>query len=185
MKDNKKKVLIITSSTRKNGNSDILAQQFAKGAEDSNNSVEIIHLRNYKIDFCLGCWACTKLNKCIQKDDFNDLWPKMMDADVICFSAPTYFYSIDGRMKTFFDRCVTIYGKMSNKDFYYLTSAQTDYNEDIESVFVTFHGFARCFSNIHEKGRIYGTNSDNKGDVKKTDAYNEAFEMGKKISDIN
>lgn len=92
-----KKVLIITSSFRRNGNTDILADQFAKGARENGNDVEIIHLRDYNINYCMGCGACVKLGRCIQKDDFNSLFPKMMETDVICFAAPTYFYNVDGR----------------------------------------------------------------------------------------
>lgn len=175
------KVLVITSSFRKHGNTDILAEQFAKGAQEKGNDVEVIYLRDYTLNFCMGCYACVKLGKCIQKDDFNDIFPKMMEADVICFSSPTYFYSIDGRMKTLFDRCVTIYGKMKDKDFYYLTASQAFEKQDIESVFTAFHGFARCFDGINEKGRVYGVGSDERGDVKKTPAYEEAYELGKTV----
>lgn len=135
------KVLVISSSFRKKGNTDILADQFAKGAEENGNEVEVIRLRDYPLNFCMGCYACVKLGRCIQKDGFNDLFPKMMAADAICFSAPTYFYSIDGRMKTLFDRCVTIYGKMKNKDFYYMTASQEFRKENIESVFTAVPRF--------------------------------------------
>lgn len=176
-----KKVLVIASSSRKNGNTDILAHQFAKGAEEQGNEVETVFLRDYDISFCLGCWACKKIGKCVQKDDFNLLWPKMMEADVVCFSAPTYFYSVDGRMKTFFDRCVTIYGKLAHKDFYYLTASHSSSRSDIESVFTAFHGFGRCFEDIREKGRVYGVGSNDKGDVTNTPAFQEAYELGKTI----
>lgn len=177
-----KKVLVITSSFRKNGNTDILADQFAKGAGENGNDVEVIHLRDYKINYCMGCMACVELGRCVQKnDDFNSIFPKLMEADSICFAAPTYFYNIDGRMKTFFDRCVTIYGRMRDKDFYYLTASQSYSKTDIDSVFTAFHSFARCFSGIREKGSIYGVGSDNKGDVKSTPAYNDAYELGKTV----
>lgn len=60
------KVLVITSSFRKNGNTDILADQFAKGARENGNDVEAIHLRDHKLNFCMGCYACVKLsNACL------------------------------------------------------------------------------------------------------------------------
>ena len=177
-----KKILIIASSTRRNGNTDLLAQQFARGAEENGNQVEMLFLRDYTIDYCLGCWMCYNNNgDCIQKDDIKKLYPKLIEADVIVFAAPTYFYSIDGRMQTFLDRMITTYGKMRDKDFYYITASQDSNRQSLESVFETFHGFARCFSEIREKGRIYGVGADLKGDVKSTPAYKEAYEMGKTI----
>ena len=62
-----KKVIIISSTMRKNGNSEILCREFAAGAESAGNEVETIYLREHEINFCKGCWACRKLNKCIIK----------------------------------------------------------------------------------------------------------------------
>ena len=53
-----KKILIISSSPRKNGNSDILCDSFAKGAKESNNDVEKIFLADKDIGYCTGCGAC-------------------------------------------------------------------------------------------------------------------------------
>ena len=75
-----KKVLIIAGSPRKGGNSDMLAQQFAKGAAESGNEVEIIYLREKKINYCQGCLVCLQKGECFQKDDANSLLTKMMGA---------------------------------------------------------------------------------------------------------
>ena len=61
-----KKVLVIAGSPRKNGNSDLLAQQFAQGAQDSGNEVEIVYLRELKINYCQGCLVCLKRGECFQ-----------------------------------------------------------------------------------------------------------------------
>lgn len=62
-----KKVIIISSSPRKNGNSETLAKEFARGAESSNNQVEFISLRDLDLKYCIGCYACHKTGKCFQK----------------------------------------------------------------------------------------------------------------------
>ena len=124
-----KKVLIIAGSPRKNGNSDMLARQFAKGAEESGHQVEIIYLRDLKINYCQGCLVCLKKGECFQKDDANSLLPKMMEADVVCFSCPVYYYSVSGQMKTFIDRMNPLYDKMKDKDFYYMLTATNSLTE--------------------------------------------------------
>jgi multimeric flavodoxin WrbA len=173
-----KKVLIVSASPRKNGNSDLLSQQFEKGAREAGNNVEVIYLRDYEIRYCLGCHACVKLGKCVQKDDFNTLMPKMMDSDVIVFSSPIYFYSLTGQMKTFIDRCVTLYERMRDKDFYFMLTAADERREAFESTFKAYEGFTDCFDGMRLKGRIYGTAATDKGDVKNTPAYDEAYQMG-------
>ena len=105
-----KKVLIIAGSPRKDGNSDLLAQQFAKGAAESGNEVEIVYLREKKLNYCMGCLVCLEKGECFQKDDANSLLPKMMEADVVCFSCPVYYYSVCGQMKVFLDRMNPLYG---------------------------------------------------------------------------
>ena len=89
-----KKVLIIAGSPRKDGNSDLLALQFAKGAAESGNEVETVYLREKKLNYCQGCLVCLKKGECFQKDDANSLLPKMMEADVVCFSCPVYYYQV-------------------------------------------------------------------------------------------
>lgn len=56
----KKRVLIISTSMRKGGNSDLLATEFAKGAEEVGHQVETVSLNDKKIGFCIGCLACQK-----------------------------------------------------------------------------------------------------------------------------
>ena len=66
-----KKVLVIGTSLRKEGNSNRLVQEFAKGAKDAGNEVDIEYLYNKKINFCKGCLACQRLMHCVIDDDTN------------------------------------------------------------------------------------------------------------------
>lgn len=176
-----KNVLVISGSPRRNGNSDILSEQFAKGAEKSGNQVEHIFIRDLKLGYCTGCGYCLKNGKCNLKDELNDILPKLLEADVICFSSPVYCYSVTGQMKVFLDRCSPLIGKMKDKDFYYMVTAWDTLKENLDITMQTFHGFAICFENIREKGRVYAGDTDKKGDVKNTQAYEEAYNMGLNI----
>ena len=176
-----KKVLIIAGSPRKGGNSDLLAAQFAYGAQEAGHKVETIYLRDLKINYCQGCLVCLKKGECFQKDGGNDMLPKMLEADVICFSSPVYYYSVTGQMKTFIDRMNPLYGKMKDKDFYYMLTAMDEDHGQLDRAFDVFDGFADCFEGIRRRGRIYGGGADKKGDIKNLPAYQEAFNMGKSL----
>lgn len=65
-----KNILIISASTRKGGNSDVLCDRFQAGAESAGNAVEKVFLKNYQIGFCRGCGVCNRTHKCVQADDF-------------------------------------------------------------------------------------------------------------------
>ena len=86
-----KKVLIISASPRKGGNSDTLCDQFAKGAIEAGHEVEKIRLAEKNVGFCSGCYACQKLKKCVKKDDANEIIETMLSADVIVLATPVYF----------------------------------------------------------------------------------------------
>lgn len=99
-----KKVLIISGSPRKGGNSDILCDRFMQGAEESGNTVEKVSLKDLKIGYCMACYGCRETKKCVQKDDMEELLSKMIEADVLVLATPVYFYSMDGQLKTMIDR---------------------------------------------------------------------------------
>ena len=60
-----KRVVLLSASPRKNGNSDILCHQFIKGVEDAGHDCELIALYDKKINFCRACYACFKTGKCV------------------------------------------------------------------------------------------------------------------------
>lgn len=119
-----KKVLILSSSFRKGGNSDTLCDQFAMGARDAGHAVEKIFLNDKHIGYCRGCGVCNTTHKCIQKDDMAEILNKMVEADVIVMGTPVYFYSMNGQMKTLIDRTVPRYEEISGKEFTLLLRPQ-------------------------------------------------------------
>lgn len=72
-----KRVVLLSASPRKNGNSDILCQQFIKGAEAAGHSFELITLYEKTIGFCRACYACFKTGKCVLKDDMTGIFQNL------------------------------------------------------------------------------------------------------------
>ena len=84
-----KKVLIISSSPRKGGNSETLAAAFAKGAQEAGNQVETVYLREKQVGFCKGCLACLKLGHCVIQDDAVEIAAQMHDRMCWCSQHPS------------------------------------------------------------------------------------------------
>ena len=95
-----KNVLIISSSPRKGGNSDVLCDQFMKGAKESGNQVTKIRLAELNVEYCSACYACKKVGHCVKQDDMEQVITKMKAADVIVLATPVYFYTMCAQMKT-------------------------------------------------------------------------------------
>ena len=81
-----KKVVVISTSLRRNSNSAELAKKFAEGARDAGNDVEEISLVGKKIAFCTGCLACQKIGHCVINDDAVAIEPVVLNADVVVFA---------------------------------------------------------------------------------------------------
>lgn len=173
-----KKVLIISSSPRKDGNSEQLCRQFYQGAVEAGHSCELVALRDKKINYCLGCYACTKLGHCFQKDDMNELAAKMQEADVIVFATPVYFYSMSGQLKVFIDRLVQNYTKI-HADIYLMATAWDTEMKNLESTIEAIRGCTRdCLENCEEKGVLVVGGVSDKKDILGRKELAEAYLMG-------
>jgi multimeric flavodoxin WrbA len=126
-KNLKIKILGIAGTPIKNGNCQYQLQEALKLAEATGQALtELVHLADYKINFCIGCDKClrnvhkiqaeagfnvspvpVKEYNCSIKDGMQELHQKMLDADAIILMAPVYIASIPGQVKTFIDRCRT------------------------------------------------------------------------------
>jgi multimeric flavodoxin WrbA len=177
-----KKVLIVSASPRKGGNSDLLCDQFMHGAKEAESQVEKIFLRDKKINHCVACGACqSNGGMCVQKDDMAEILDKMMAADVIVMATPVYFYSMNGQMKTLIDRTYSRYTKISNKEMYFIVTAADSRKQAMERTLEGFRGFTSCLPGAREKGIIYGIGAWKAGDIKGSQAMTQAYEMGKKV----
>ena len=122
-----KKVLVISTSIRGNSNSEKLAEAFADGAKAAGNEVELVSLKNKTIAFCKGCLACQQTGHCVIKDDANAITDKMLEADVVAWATPIYYYEMSGQMKTMIDRANSLFPKdYKFRDVYLLTAAAED-----------------------------------------------------------
>ena len=176
-----KKVLILSGSPRKNGNSDILCNEFARGAIEAGHEVEKIRVAEKNIGYCRGCYACRDTGVCAIKDDMTEVLQKMIDADVIVLASPVYFYSIDAQLKALIDRTVARWLEVKNKEFYYIITAADAELQSAETTLNCFRGYADCVEGAKEMGIIYGMGAFEKGEIKEKSAMFEAYEMGKSI----
>ncbi len=177
-----KKVLIIATSPRKNGNSNRLAQEFEKGALSNGNEAEIVYLCDKKISFCKGCMACSGLRKCVINDDANDVIEKMKNADVIVWATPVYYYNMSGQMKAMIDRSNPLYGADNKfKEVYLLACAAENHPSAIDGTIVGLKGWIACHGGVSLKGVIKGLGVYEVGAIENMPVLKEAYEMGKNV----
>ena len=177
-----KKVLILSSSPRKGGNSETLAAAFAKGALEVGNQVETVYLREKQYGFCKGCLACQKLGHCVIKDDAVEIAAKMHDADVLVFATPVYYYSVSGQLKTMLDRANPLFGTdYAFTKAYLLATAAEDEPETVAGSEKAVQGWVDCFDRCEMAGTVFAGGVTDVGEIAGHPALEKAHQMGKKI----
>ena len=100
-----KKVVVVTSSPRKNGNSFAMTDAFIQAAQAKGHTVTRFDAAMMKIGGCRACETCYKTGKaCSFDDDFNTIAPAILEADAVVFTMPVYWYSIPAQIKGVIDR---------------------------------------------------------------------------------
>ncbi len=95
------KIIAIQSSPkRKNSNTLKLIEAALEGAREAGAETEIIDITRFKINYCKGCVTCYKDGICHQKDDYNAIKEKILEADGIILSSPNYIDNITAQLKT-------------------------------------------------------------------------------------
>lgn len=184
-----KKIIIIRTSPHRGGNTDLLADEFRRGAEEMGHEVEDIKLSLRKINYCYGCYgtsnpkSCTRTGTCWQQDDVNDIVAKMRETDIVVFASPVYFYSLSGQMKVFLDRTVQIYGAQYRfRDIYFLSAAESGSRSAMDASLQSLQGWMDCMPGTRLAGVVRGTGVLAPGSIKNhASVMAEAYEMGKKV----
>ena len=179
-----KKVLILEGSPRLKGNSCILSDEFARGAEDAGYSVEKIAVTRKKVAGCLGCNACYRNGGvCVQKDDMLEIRERMLEADVIVLASPIYFYSMTAQLKAVIDRTYAFFSQLAGKTFYFIISCAATDAAYTETMQAALRGFTCCVPDSIEGGVILGTGTNDAGDVRNSPAMEQAYQMGRGLAE--
>lgn len=189
-----KKILIILGGGRKKGNTAQLVDAFMKGAMEAGHATELISLNQLQVNGCIGCNACRYGKPCVQKDDFNSLVPKILEADLLVFASPLYFWTISSKIKAFIERFYCIaqkddnpplgrYEKYPVHDCALLMTSADDFFWTFEQA-VSYYQFTMVnYIGFHNKGMLLaGGCGDTNGrpGIGKTDHLMEAYEFGKR-----
>ncbi len=177
-----KRVIVISTSLRVGSNSDMLADKFAEGARSAGHEVQKISLVGKDIRFCKGCFACQKLGRCVIKDDVNDIMAQVLEADVVVWATPVYYYEMSGQMKTLIDRMNAMYPMdYKFRDVYLLTTAAEDEVETPKRTETGLTGWIDCYPKSRLAGTLFCGGVNDPREIEGSSKLREAFEMGKNI----
>lgn len=191
-----KKILVVQGGGRPHGNTAQLVAAFEKGAVEAGHEVEVISLQKQVVNGCIGCNACRYGKPCIQKDSFNELVPKIKEADLIVFASPLLFWTLSAKIKAFIERFYCIaeedpnpphgrYEKYPVKAAALLMTSADDLFWTYEQA-VSYYKFTIInYIGFQDKGMILAGgcgDTNGKPQIDQTDYLREAYEFGRQLS---
>ena len=187
------KVLGISTSPRRDSNSDLLLQQALAGAEAAGAETEYIRLRNFNIAPCVECNSCFKQGTCRVEDDYQMLSSKMLEADRLIFATPIFFMTLCAQAKTLIDRCQCLWAHK-----YVLKQPLITAGRDRRAMVIAVGGSkskkmfdsvrltAKYFLDVLEMNytaNLFVNDIDEPGQIKKhPSAMDEAFRLGRELA---
>ena len=177
-----KKVVVISTSMRAGSNSQMLAEQFAKGAKAAGNQVEFISLKGKEIKFCVGCLACQKLGACVIKDDVPANMEQVLNANVVCWATPIYYYEMSGQMKTLIDRMNAMYPKdYQFRDVYLLATATENEEGTPKRAETGLTGWIDCYPKSRLAGTLFCGGVNDPREIEGNAKLQKAFDLGNAV----
>ena len=174
-------ILILSSSPRPGGNSDLLCDALAKGVEAAGNTAVKLRVAQMKIAPCLGCEYCHEKGAgiCVQRDDMDQVWEAIEQADAVVFASPVYFFGFSAQLKLVIDRLYARYEQLHLQSGALLLTCASD-ESVTESAKVMYRQLADYYG-FENKGILCATGVWAAGEVKETNVRQDAYELGKKL----
>lgn len=176
------KIVVLSGSMRRGGNTDLLVEAFVKGAV-KNNEVHVISVADYKVNPCIGCNSCfvREGNLCFQKDDMDIIYKKLAEADMIVIASPVYFYGISAELKAIIDRLHTpLRNTFKVKTLGLLLVAAATLPAVFDSIEVQYKLILDFFK-LQDAGRVLVYGVKDKGDIRGNKALDKAYKLGRSI----
>ncbi len=178
-----KNVLILNGSPRKGGNTETLLNAFTEVAQ-KENTITTYNVATMNIDGCMGCEKCYSTGKaCIIDDDFNQIAEDILQADIVVFAAPVYWYSIPGKIKNVLDRIFALVvgeKEVSGKDLYVISCCEEKEMDVFDGFTMPLQKSAKLLKwNYAEELLVPGVFEI--GAIKNTDGEERARKLAEKI----
>ena len=184
------KVLGIMGSPRIRGNTDLLLEEALKGAKSQQAEVEKIVVDKLKITPCREYYGCLKDGNCVIRDDMDDIYPKLLEADGIIVASPMFFYGLSAQLKALIDRCQALWVRRhvlknlpdSARKGVFIAVGATRGKQLFDGSILTVKYFFQAFG-VEYVDELLIRGVDKRGEIKEhPTALSDAFELGRRLA---
>lgn len=174
------RIVVLEGSPNTNGSSNLLAERFRQGAEEAGHVVEVIDTAHANIHPCTGCIHCGYEGPCVQKDDVESIRKKILDADMIVFVTPLYYYGMSAQLKTMIDRFCAFNSSIQRKKMKSALIAVAWNNDDwtFEALESHYKTLVR-YLNLRDMGMVLGVGCGTPSMTQHSEFPQQAYRLGK------
>lgn len=176
------KIVILEGSPNKKGSSNLLADCFRQGAEEAGHTVQIIDAAHANIHPCTGCIHCGYEGPCVQKDDVEQFRRQILEADMMVFVTPLYYYGMSAQLKILIDRfcaCNTSIQRKHMKSAL-LSAAWNSDSWTFEALEAHYKTLVR-YLNLKDMGTVLGAGCGTPSMTGHSEYPQRAYQLGKRL----
>ena len=176
------KIILLEGSPNKHGSSNMLAEHFKRGAEEAGHSVEIIDTAHADIHPCTGCIRCGYEGPCVQKDGVEAIRKKILDADMLVFVTPLYYYGMSAQLKAMIDRFCAFNSSIQRRHMKsaLLTAAWNSDDWTFEALEAHYKTLVR-YLNLQDMGMVLGYGCGTPSMTERSAFPKQAYLLGKRL----
>ena len=176
------KIIVLEGSPNRNGSSNLLAEQFILGAKDAGHSVQVVDVAHADIHPCTGCIHCGYEGPCSQEDDVDEIRRKVLDADMVVFVTPLYYYGMSAQLKALIDRFCAFNSSIQRKHMRsaLISVAWNSDNWTFDALGTHYKTLVR-YLNFKDMGMILGAGCGTPAVTKSSKFLRLAYESGRKL----
>lgn len=176
------KIVVLEGSPNKNGSSNLLADCFKQGAEEAGHTVEIIDAAHADIHPCTGCIHCGYEGPCVQKDEIDRIRPKILEADMMVFATPLYYYGMSAQLKILIDRFCAFNSSIQRKHMKsaLLTVAWNSDDWTFQALESHYKTLVR-YLNLTDMGMVLGTGCGTPSMTEHSEFPQQAYNLGNRL----
>lgn len=178
------KIVVLSGSPRKGGNTETLVNSFVEGAK-SHNEVEVISVREHRIQPCCGCNACRAgSRKCFQKDDMRLVFEKLSDADILVIASPVYFYGVSAQLKAVIDRFHSPEREQAGFGGMALLLVGADTIPNLFDSIISQYRLTLEYFQLKDYGVVTAGGFEEKGAINGSEKLKEAYALGLSLNNV-
>lgn len=176
------KIVVLNSSPHKKGTSVLLTEEFIRGAAEAGHDIYRFDAAFEDVGACTGCDACLSSGTCVKKDSMKKLNPYLLNADLIVFVTPLYYFGMSAQLKLVIDRFYSNNSRImrsNNKSMLFATSWDA-YDWTMEALEHHYDTLVK-YLNFEDAGRIIATGCGVRSDIENSEYPEIAYNMGKNL----